>query len=309
MGSSLLEWTTLQNEPVLMGGNAYNRPVALHALNSIRRPAPADYRSHYTGFRCVYDRGPEAYMHIPHIPWGDAAQVVSIDRQTLKIGAPAEAKIPALLRHLDDQQLRVIEHFAIEPIALNLHVMRHEVTRALYAQFLRDPLVKLGFYNHARQPHTIGHRPENWPTIIDQPHHPVTRVSWWSAWAFAKWAGGRLPSANEWQALAGAALTRFPYGNTYQPQRAIDRNTPQAHWQALAVDASNDPSKDSILGFAGNVAEWTNTTVLHGSAFTLVIKGGSFFMPEEGGQINQSGEAPPNYTSEDLGFRVVFPLP
>ena len=307
LGNNVLEWTTNNDQAVLMGGNAYHRPLALNAINLIRRSAPVDFRSQYTGFRCVYDRTQQANLDSLPLPWGSQPKIASIDASTLTIGPPKSAKIPALLLHLKDDQLKSIQNFSIIPTRLNLKVMRYEVTVASYTKFLRDPLVRFGFYNHPQQPVNMAHEPIRWDTQQQNPSHPVTNITWWNAWSFAKWVGGRLPTAPEWTALAGAHSTRFPYGNQYQPLASVDRNRIDSQWQSLEVIASNDDSKHAIKGFAGNVAEWTSTSLLRGNAFTLVIKGGSFFMPEEGGEIGQSGEAPPNYKNADLGFRVVFP--
>lgn len=37
------------------------------------------------------------------------------------------------------------------------------------------------------------------------PNHPVTRVSWFAARAYAKWKGSRLPTLAEWEWAAGAS--------------------------------------------------------------------------------------------------------
>ncbi len=306
IGTSLLEWTTLGEQPVLMGGNAYHRPSRLQSLNLIRRSAPADFRSQFTGFRCVYE-GLQTPVSQQPLPWGGNTGIVPIPAGKYTIGPHEKAKIPALLGHLQDNQAAALKEFPIEDSSIRLQVMRYEVTRQLYARFLLDPLVIAGFYNHPKQPQSISHKPENWQQQKQAPQHPVTRITWWSAWAFARWVGGRLPTANEWQALAGARLTRFPYGNDYRPQVAIDRHHDHAGGKTLEVTASRDQSLHAIFGLSGNVAEWTGTSILRGNAYTLIIKGGNFRLPAEGGQVNQSGEAPPNYSSDDVGFRVVFP--
>ena len=348
LGNSLLEWAVGEGGvPVLMGGNAWHRPRDVHALNFIRRRAAADFRSAYTGFRCVYDEPPLAAggawpvwgelagdgaaiaiagagsgsgaTEIP-LPWGGAAEAVAVAGGLRALGPPAGSRIVPLLRAMQDEEIGVLRHLPLAPAELDLRVMRHEVSRRLYARFLRDPLVGLGFFDHPRQPSYISHEPGDWGGQLQQPLHPVTRLSWWSAWAFARWAGGALPTAEQWEALAGASLQRFPYGNDYEAGRAVDRNYNGAAGGAggqgeggegglhsAAVTDSQDDSLHGIMGFGGNVAEWTGTSVLRGNAFNVVVKGGSYLMPAEGSQVAQTGETVPDYRSVDIGFRLVFP--
>ncbi len=309
LGNNLSEWTIDDKQPVLMGGNAYNRPYSLHSLNLIRRRAPHDFRSQFTGFRCVYDRNPTAQIETLPLPWGGDSKVATINAQNVEIGPPDKSRLAALFRYLENDQTKSIEQFPIKHTSINLKIMRYEVTTELYARFLRDPLIHLGFYNHSQQPLNIDHTPLNWEEQKKFSNQPVTQISWWSAWSFATWAKGRLPSAEEWQALAGANLTKYPYGNEYVSGLSVDRNSVADHkWLPQNVLASKDASKHTIQGFAGNVSEWTNTSILRGNSFNLIIKGGSFLMPEEGGNITQIGEAPPEYKGIDLGFRVVFPI-
>ncbi len=304
LGNNLLEWTTLNNKAILMGGNAYSRPYKLNSLNIIRRQAAFDFRSQYSGFRCVYDSKNSDIVSFT-TPWASTNSVVFIPVATRVLGYP-RAKIPALLNNLTDEQLGTINHLPLNNKKLSLKVMRYETTNALYARFLDDPLVYLGFYNNPKQPNNISHTPINWQQQKQKPQHPVGNVTWWSAWAFANWLGGSLPSARQWEALAGANLTRFPYGNEYQASITINRNPEKIITQPLTVNASKDDSKNNIRGLSGNVAEWTNTTVLRDNTFAIIIKGGSYIMPKESAQISQTSEALPSYSNYDLGFRVVF---
>ena len=313
LGSSLLEWVSGETGGgVLMGGNAWHRPRELHALNFIRRPAALDFRSAYTGFRCVYDEmppitlGPDNELMVM-LPWGGNGPVVRVAGGERRLGPPPESRIVPLLRAMRDENIGVLRNLPLTPATLDIQVMRHEVSRRLYARFLRDPLVRWGFFNHPMQPPYIRHQPEDWGRQQEQPEHPVTGISWWSAWAFAEWAGGALPTAEQWQALAGAGLQRFPYGNEYEQGRAVDRNYSEEGVGSASADASSDDSAHGVIGFGGNVAEWTGTSVLRGNAFNVVVKGGSYLMPADGSQVAQTSETVPDYRADDLGFRLVFP--
>jgi iron(II)-dependent oxidoreductase len=119
------------------------------------------------------------------------------------------------------------------------------------------------------EPDTDKHAARDWQALVFgelQPLHPddiLVHVSWYEADAFARWAGGRLPSEAEWEkaaawdAAAGRSR-RFPWGDA--PHDATRANLDQAHLQPSR--ASSYPEGQSAYGcyqMLGDVWEWTDT--------------------------------------------------
>ncbi|MFG2363469.1 SUMF1/EgtB/PvdO family nonheme iron enzyme [Streptomyces mirabilis] len=99
------------------------------------------------------------------------------------------------------------------------------------------------------------------PNELD--HHPVVDVSWYEAAAFCMWAqrgtpGVRLPVEMEWEKAAswtGAEKLRFPWGNTWDPQKLNGWQSGPNH--TTRVGAYPDGrSPCGAFDMAGNVWEW-----------------------------------------------------
>ncbi len=111
-----------------------------------------------------------------------------------------------------------------------------------------------------------------WQDQLRQPEHPVVRVTWHQATAYARWLAGltgqpwRLPTEAEWEKAArwddAAQQARaYPWGDRYDRTRANTSN----HGPGTTTPVGSYPAGQSPCGaldMAGNVYEWTSSYFL-----------------------------------------------
>jgi gamma-glutamyl hercynylcysteine S-oxide synthase len=163
----------------------------------------------------------------------------------------------------------------VEPFAID----RYPVTVRRYARFVdsggyQDPELWTadGWYWLSETGHSA---PQGWVWDMGggwlvrrfgtmrplDPTEPVQHVSFHEAEAFARWAGGRLPTEAEWEKAASwdpatGESRRYPWG--HQPPTPERANLGQRHWGPAPIGSF--PAGASALGveqMLGDVYEWT----------------------------------------------------
>ncbi len=125
--------------------------------------------------------------------------------------------------------------------------------------------------------------------------HPINCVDWGQAAAFARWAGGRLPSEAEWAyaARSGGKKWRYPWGNQKATCARAVMNDGGGYgcgkgrtWPVCSKPAGN--TKQGLCDMAGNVWEWvadwygpygeapTNGSARTNAAQLRVLRGGGW---------------------------------
>ncbi len=206
-------------------------------------------------------------------------------------------------------------------------ISKYEVTIGEYSQFLKSVGTDTAF-DHADQPKSKrGHYPDEWPLILKaaqnrQEYHgypltlncPIFGVDWWDAYAYARWSGGRLPTAEEWEKAArGAQGSRYAWGDDRAPEKA---NTGQDIATGGKVDGftgwapvnviEDDVSAYGIVGTTGNVAEWTATWETDPSApdrQVPIFKGASCFTKKPIDLVTRRFKSA-DHRSLGRGFRI-----
>jgi hypothetical protein len=226
-------------------------------------------------------------------------------------------------------------HLMLRRIERPFRLDRFPVTVGRYKEFLEA--VRDGGsarWDHPAMPAGYSHEP--WrerlrvPGYYDDPaygNHPAIAVNWWSAYAFARFDGKRLPTSLEWEAAARGFDGRlFPWGDdvdasvvncadswsdrpliTYEAWRAeLDRGRLE---DALPGPVDAHPGNVSPYGvrdMGGNVWEWT-ATVLE-DVNEAVICGGSFDNPYRAVQASSKGTYRRRGCSNAVGFRCAQDL-
>jgi len=139
--------------------------------------------------------------------------------------------------------------------------------------------------------------------------HPINCVDWNQANDFCNWAGGRLPTEDEWYAEASNGGKReYPWGNQ-QPtcdyavmDQGGDGCGRDSTWPVCSKRSGNSVS--GLCDMSGNLWEWTSSW--YGKEHkNRVVRGGSWLggAPEGFRASYRVGNAPTYWGSHRLGFR------
>lgn len=148
-------------------------------------------------------------------------------------------------------------------------------------------------------------------------NNPVVYIDLDDARAYARWAGKRLPSEEEWQyAAQGTDGRKFPWGE--EPDIARCNGNGQGTTHVKAFPTGRSPC--GCYDMCGNVWQWTESERSDGRTRFCILRGGSWFTARNSIWYTDGGPQPTDHATKFLmsspgldrcstiGFRCVVDL-
>ncbi len=191
------------------------------------------------------------------------------------------------------------------------YIDKYPVSHLMYRKFVRETGHKIPFMEEKESKDYCWTKEKNYPP--GKANQPVVLVSWYDAYAYAKWAGKRLPWELEWEKAArGTDGRMYPWGDKWEIGRAncliggIGSTSPREMFPM-------DKSIYGVMEMAGNVKEWTGDYFYpypykgpYKKGKMITIRGGSWSENPNFLTVYQRSRNLPHVKCNNLGFRCAM---
>ncbi|MDR3193872.1 MAG: formylglycine-generating enzyme family protein, partial [Tannerella sp.] len=206
----------------------------------------------------------------------------------------------------------------------DFRLSRTSITYPQYVEFLNaanvPPDARLNGHRMFIQGHSpVKYRDGKWYLSMDMPNRPMVHTTWWGAYEYCRWAGGRLPTEAEWEyaARGGAKSNGYRY--------AGGNNSDEVSWCSpesrggVGDVARKKPNELGLYDMSGNVWEWcsdwygdypagaqTNPTGPE-TGWNKVQRGGSGDAEAPYCRVSFRYASDPEVSMNYIGFRLLLP--
>jgi serine/threonine-protein kinase len=169
----------------------------------------------------------------------------------------------------------------------SFYVDKHEVTNAQFARFLGERDAKEDSPLLRREVPGLERRDGAWRASPGMERFPVTACTGEGAVAFSRWAGARIPTADEWMKAAGGPEGRlYPWGDSEPDATRANFGRPELRGLEPVGSHPLGASPFGCLDMAGNAYDRVLTPTRRGRGaedsgglLPVMLKGGSWVSP------------------------------